>query len=183
MTKESIFAGFGGQGVLMMGYVTAVSAMKDGKHVTYIPSYGAEVRGGTANCTVVVSDEEIHSPVSSRPDYIVVMNKPSLLKYEPVVKEGGIIFINSSLIDSSPTRTDIDIVKIPVNDIARDLGNDKVLNMIMIGAFMGKTKIISMDSVFIGLDEVFSGKKSSITELNRKGIEIGLTYISEGVKK
>lgn len=183
MTKESIFAGFGGQGVLMMGYVAAVSAMRDGKHVTYIPSYGAEVRGGTANCTVVISDKEIYSPVSSRPDYIVVMNKPSLFKYEPVLKEGGILFVNSSLIDSSPTRTDINIVKIPANDIARDLGDDRILNMIMIGAFMGKTEIISMDAVFIGLDEVFSGKKSSVMELNRKGIEMGIKCISEGVKK
>ena len=183
MTKESIFAGFGGQGVLMMGYAAAVSAMKDGKHVTYIPSYGAEVRGGTANCTVIISDKEIYSPVSSRPDYIVVMNKPSLLKYEPVLKKGGTLFINSSLIDTTPARTDIDIIKIPANDMVRDLGNDKVLNMIMIGAFIGKTKVISMDSVFIGLNEIFAGKKSSIIELNRKGIEMGAKYISEGVKK
>jgi 2-oxoglutarate ferredoxin oxidoreductase subunit gamma len=104
MTTKTIFAGFGGQGVLMMGYVLALAAMRDGKHVTYLPSYGAEVRGGTANCTVVVSDEEIASPVASSPDFAVVMNKPSLLKYQGLMKSGGLIIMNSSLIDMQPAR-------------------------------------------------------------------------------
>ena len=115
MITKTIFAGFGGQGVLMMGYVFAVAAMRDGLHVTYLPSYGAEVRGGTANCTVVVSDEEIASPVASSPDFAVVMNNPSLIKYQGMMKSGSIMFLNSNLIDSSPTRDDIEVVGIPAD--------------------------------------------------------------------
>ncbi len=176
MTTETIFAGFGGQGVLMMGYVFAVAAMHDGKHVTYLPSYGAEVRGGTANCTVVVSDEEIASPVSSAPDHVVVMNNPSLLKYQGMIRTGGIMMINSSLVEAGLGRDDVEAVKVPVTDLANELGNPRTANMIMLGAFAAKTGVTGLDSLMKGLKEILKGKKASVLELNRKGMERGAEY-------
>ena len=180
MITKTIFAGFGGQGILMMGYVFAVAVMRDGKNVTYLPSYGAEVRGGTANCTVVVSDEEIASPVASSPDFTVVMNKPSMIKYEGMMKSGGFMIMNSNLIDSAPSREDIEVVKIPANDIASELGSARTINMIMLGAFAAKTKITTPDSLMNGLMEIVKGKKASIMELNRKGLDRGAEYALKG---
>ena len=180
MTKKTIFSGFGGQGVLMMGYVLAVSAMRDGRNVTYLPSYGAEVRGGTANCTVVVSDEEIFSPVASSPDYAVIMNKPSLIKYEGMIRQGGTIILNSSLVDRNPSRDDVELVKVPANDIAKELGSDRTINMIMLGAFVSKTNITTLDSIMKGLTEIVKGKKAKVMELNRKGLDRGAEYVLKG---
>jgi 2-oxoglutarate ferredoxin oxidoreductase subunit gamma len=180
MLKKTVFAGFGGQGVLMMGYVFAVSAMRDGKNVTYLPSYGAEVRGGTANCTVAVSDEEIFSPVASSPDYAVIMNRPSLTKYEGTITEGGVIIQNSSLVDRDLTRDDVEVVKVPANDIAKKLGSDRTINMIMLGAFVTKTGLTTLDSIMNGLTEIVKGKKASLMKLNRKGLDKGAEYILKG---
>ena len=177
MITKTAFAGSGGQGVLMMGYILSSSAMGDGMHVTYLPSYGAEVRGGTANCTVCISDKEIASPVASSPDFAVVLNKPSMLKYQDIIKKGGAMIINSSLVDSSPSRNDIDIVRVPANEIALELGNERTLNMIMLGAFIAKTGITSQDSLMNGLSEVLKGKKGSIIELNRRGMIKGAEYV------
>ncbi|MBN2125251.1 MAG: 2-oxoacid:acceptor oxidoreductase family protein [Deltaproteobacteria bacterium] len=180
MTKKTIFAGFGGQGVLMMGYVTAVAAMREGKQVTYLPSYGAEVRGGTANCTVVVSDEEIFSPVASSPDYAVIMNRPSLARYEGMLKDGGILVLNSSLVDALPSRADLEVVQVPANQLAKELGSDRTINMIMLGAFAAKTKITSLDALMNGLTEIVKGKKASVMKLNRKGLDMGAEYVTKG---
>jgi 2-oxoglutarate ferredoxin oxidoreductase subunit gamma len=180
MTKKTVFSGFGGQGVLMMGYVLAVSAMRDGKNVTYLPTYGAEVRGGTANCTVVVSDDEIFSPVASFPDYAVIMNKPSLAKYEGSIKEGGTIILNSSLVDRDPSRDDVDVVKVPANDIAKELESDRTINMIMLGALVGKTGITTQDSIMNGLAEIVKAKNASLMDLNRKGMDKGVEYGLKG---
>jgi len=180
MLKKTVFAGFGGQGVLMMGYVFAVSAMRDGKNVTYLPSYGAEVRGGTANCTVAVSDEEIFSPVASSPDYAVIMNRPSLTKYEGTITEGGIIIQNSSLVDRDLTRDDVEAVKVPANDIAKKLGSDRTINMIMLGAFVTKAGLTTLDSIMNGLTEIVKGKKASLMKLNRKGLDKGAEYVLKG---
>lgn len=175
--KKTVFAGFGGQGVLMMGYLFAVAAMKDGREVTYLPSYGAEMRGGTANCTVVVSDEEIFSPVASSPDFTVIMNKPSLIKYENLIKAGGTIFLNSSLIDYHITRDDIFCEKIPANDIARQLGSERTVNMVMLGAFVAKTKLTSLESIMNSLQETVKGKKAAVMKLNRRGLDMGAGFI------
>lgn len=183
MTKKTIFAGFGGQGVLMMGYVLAVSAMRDGKNVTYLPSYGAEVRGGTANCTVVVSDEEIFSPVASSPEYAVIMNKPSLARYESMIKEGGVIVLNSSLIDTNPSRTDLTVLRVPANDMAKELGSDRTINMIMLGAFVQQTGITTLDSIMNGLGEIVKGKKPAVMELNRKGLDKGAEFVLRGASQ
>jgi 2-oxoglutarate ferredoxin oxidoreductase subunit gamma len=178
MIIKTAIAGSGGQGVLMMGYLLALTVMRDGKHVTYLPSYGAEVRGGTANCTVCVSDDEIASPVASSPDYAVVLNKPSMIKYQGVLKSGGLMIINSSLVDSVPDRDDIEVVLVPANKIALELKNERATNMIMLGAFVAKTKITTVESMINGLAEALKGKKAGFLDLNRKGIENGAQYVS-----
>lgn len=161
----------------MMGYIFAESVMRDGKHVTYLPSYGAEVRGGTANCTVVISNEEIASPVASSLDFAVVLNRPSMVKFQGIVRSGGLVVINSSTVDSDPIRDDIDVVKIPCNDIALELGSERTVNMIMLGAFVAKTEITSLASIMNCLAEILKGKKDDVLELNRKGLERGAEYV------
>lgn len=179
--KKTVFAGFGGQGVLMMGYVYAVAAMRDGCEVTYLPSYGAEMRGGTANCTVAVSDEEIFSPVASSPDYAVIMNNPSLTRFESTINEKGIVILNTSLVDTEITRKDISAVKLPANKIAREeFGNERSVNMIMLGAFVTKTKMTSLDSIMGALEEISKGKKVAMMKLNRKSLDLGAEYVSKG---
>lgn len=179
MLIKTAFAGSGGQGVLMMGYILSLAAMRDGRYVTYLPSYGAEVRGGTANCTVSVSDEEIASPVASSPDYAVVLNKPSMVKYQDMIKKGGLMVINSSLVDSDPSRSDIDILRVPANEIALELKNERTVNMIMIGAFVARTGITTQDSIMDSLAQVLTGKKAAVLELNRKGMARGAEYVSD----
>lgn len=178
--KKTVFAGFGGQGVLMMGYVFAVASMRDGKEVTYLPSYGAEMRGGTANCTVAVSDEEIFSPVASTPDYALVMSRPSLIKYENMMRSGGVMFLNSSVIDRPSSRDDISDVFIPASELARELGADRVVNMIMLGAFVAKTRLTTLESIINGLQEIVRGKSGSIMKVNRKALDRGAEYVLKG---
>ncbi|MBP8980216.1 MAG: 2-oxoacid:acceptor oxidoreductase family protein [Syntrophobacterales bacterium] len=173
MIKKTIFAGFGGQGVLMMGYVYAHAVMSEGYHVTYLPSYGVEVRGGTANCTVAVSDEEIASPIASEPDYLVVMNKPSLYTFQNRVATGGSIFLNSSIIDTQPTRKDVLIHPVPAGDLAEQLGNARVLNIVMMGAFLRKTGLIAPESFLKGLKQILGEKKKAAMEINRKAFAAG----------
>lgn len=165
----------------MMGYVFAVSVMRDGMHVTYLPSYGAEVRGGTANCTVVVSDEEIASPVSSSPDHVIVMNNPSLLRYQGMIRSGGTMMINESLVEAEPARDDVEAVRVPVTEIANELGSPRIANMIMLGAFAAKSGLTTLDSLMNGLTEIVKGKKASIMELNRKGMERGALYATKSL--
>ena len=185
MIKKTVFAGFGGQGVLMMGYVTAVSAMMEGKHVTYLPSYGAEVRGGTANCTVAVSEEEIFSPVASAPDYAVIMNKPSLDKYEGTIKEGGIIVLNSSLVDRAPSRDDVEVLYVPANDMAIKAGSGKATNVAMLGAFVGATGIVEYDNLVAVFKEKL-GRKKDLLSINlqviKEGYDLGRKIHKKGVK-
>lgn len=164
----------------MMGYLLAVAGMRDGMHVTYLPSYGAEVRGGTANCTVSISDEEIASPVASFPDYVIALNQPSLIRYEGQIKAKGTLLLNSDLIDIEPGRKDIDVFKIPANTMARKLRNEKIVNMIMLGALAGATNITHIDSLMEALAEVVKGKKARLMEINRKGLEMGAAHILKG---
>jgi 2-oxoglutarate ferredoxin oxidoreductase subunit gamma len=178
MLLKSIFSGFGGQGVLMMGYVLAVAGMEEDKCVTFLPAYGAEVRGGTANCTVVVSDREIASPIASSPEYVVAMNYPSVVKYQNMVKAGGTIFLNSDLISESPAREDIKIVRVPANSLAREMGNDRVLNMVMLGAMIAVTRIVSEKALAHAVETVLEGGKKSLVELNQKALAKGSEFIS-----
>ncbi len=180
MLIKTVFSGFGGQGVLMMGYILAVSAMRDGMHVTYLPAYGAEVRGGTANCTVSISDEDIASPVASSPDYVIAMNKPSLIRYEGQIKPKGTLFLNSDLVDIDPKREDIMVFKIPANTMAKKLGSERVINMIMLGALSTRTKITSIDSLINGLTEVIKTKSAKQMGINERGLEMGAKYVLKG---
>ena len=173
MLIRTIFSGFGGQGVLSMGYTVANAAMLEGKYVTYLPSYGVEVRGGTANCTVVVSDEEIASPVASEPEFIVAMNQPSFIRFQSVLQSGGLICVNSSIVDTSSARGDIEVVAVPTSELAEKLGTIKVANMIMMGAFVKASNIISFDFLIKNLSEILGEGKSKLTKINREALQTG----------
>jgi len=161
MTLEAIFAGFGGQGVMLIGQLLAYSGMYEGKNVSWFPAYGPEMRGGTANCSVVVSDDPVGSPVISEPDVLVAMNRPSLEKFEKLLKPGGILFYNTSLIDIKPQRTDIKVIGIPANDIATELGNAKVANMVVMGAILKATGAVDLETVVSVLKKTMTGSKQS----------------------
>lgn len=179
MILESIFAGFGGQGVMLMGQLLAYSGMYEDKNVTYFPSYGPEMRGGTANCSVIVSDEPVGSPVISEPGILVAMNRPSLERFEAALKPGGTLFYNSSLIDIKPKRTDIKAYAIPANEIAIDLGNARVANMVVMGALLKATGVVSVDTVMKVLTEkVLTGKKKELVGINRAALEKGMELVS-----
>jgi len=173
-----IIAGFGGQGVMLMGQVLAEAGMIEGKHVTWLPSYGPEMRGGTANCTVVISDEPVASPVIDIPTEVVVMNIPSLLKFEPYLKERGFLFMNVSVIDREPKRKDIEVIKVPANDIADKLGNLKVANMVMLGAYIAITDVVDKETVFEALKRKLKGKKADLLDINRKAILEGMSLVN-----
>ncbi len=172
MLIKTIFAGFGGQGVLSMGLNLAEAAMLEGKNVTYLPSYGAEVRGGTANCTVAISDEEIASPVASSPEFIVAMNQPSLVRFQNHIQSGGLLLINSSLVETETSRGDIDIVTVPANSIAEELKSPKSANMVMLGAFTKKSNLVSLASVIEGLEHTLK-RRQKLMATNRKALAAG----------
>ena len=174
MYEGIFFAGFGGQGIILAGKIVCLAAMGEGKHVSHIPSYGAEMRGGTANCSVVVSDDEIGSPLVPRPSVCVVMNKPSLLKFQPIVKPGGLLIWNESLIDSAPDRSDIEILAVRANEIAEAAGSYKAANMAMLGALLKRRpSVASMNAVLAVLDEAVSARHRELNQVNRKALAGG----------
>ena len=177
MMIKTIFSGFGGQGVIIMGYSLAHSVMNKGYHVTYLPSYGAEVRGGTANCTVAVADEEIASPVASEPDHLVAMNSPSLFTFQNKITRGGTIFFNSSIIEARPSRKDVKVYAIPCGDIAQELGNIRAANIVMMGAFIKITKILPADDYLKSIETIMGSKKKAATEINRKAFAAGFDLV------
>jgi 2-oxoglutarate ferredoxin oxidoreductase subunit gamma len=177
-TTEMIMAGFGGQGVMLMGKLTTYSGMKEDKEVSWIPSYGPEMRGGTANCNVIVSDEMIASPVVSRPDVAIIMNRPSLDKFESKVKAGGEIFVNSSLIDKEVERDDIEVTKVPANEIANELGNNQIANMVMLGAVVNKVKPVKFETVVSALKDVLPERRHDLLPLNEQALARGQELIS-----
>ena len=172
MLIKTIIAGFGGQGVMSMGLSLAQAAMLETKNVTYLPSYGAEVRGGTANCTVVISDDEIASPVASSPEFVIAMNQPSAVRFQNQIQSGGLFFINSSLVESEISRGDINIVSIPANSIAENLGSPRSANMVMLGAFIKKSGLVSLDSVIDALKSIL-GSKQKLVAVNEKALKVG----------
>ncbi len=179
MTTKTIFSGFGGQGVLSMGFTLANAAMLEGKYVTYLPSYGVEVRGGTANCTVVVSDEEIASPVASEPEFVVAMNQPSFNRFQSILQSGGLLCVNASLVNSASVRSDIEVLAIPTSDLAEKLGTIKVANMVMLGALIRASNIISFDAMINNLAELLGEGKSKLIKLNKEALETGFNYVKE----
>jgi len=172
MLIKTIFAGFGGQGVLSMGLNLAQAAMAEGKNVTYLPSYGVEVRGGTANCTVAISDEEIASPVASAPEFLVAMNKPSVLRFQNQIESGGVIFINSTLVESEISRGDLEVVRVAAGEIADKLGNPKSANMVMLGAFVKKSNIVSVSAIIEEFKNTLKNKEKLIA-VNEKALMAG----------
>ncbi|GBC59152.1 pyruvate ferredoxin/flavodoxin oxidoreductase fa mily protein [Desulfonema ishimotonii] len=172
MQTEVMFAGFGGQGILMCGKILAHAAMHEGFEVVWIPSYGPEMRGGTAYCTVVISDRPIGSPIIKNPAHLVTMNRPSLEKFEPVVKPGGVILINSSLIPIRCKRDDVDELVLPATDIAKDLGSVKAANIVALSAFVARSNIIDFEGMREAVKEEFAAKAKFIP-LNMAAVDAG----------
>ncbi len=176
--QEVVFAGFGGQGVMTVGQLLAYAAMDEGKQVCWIPSYGPEMRGGTANCTVVVSDERIGSPIINNPLSACIFNRPSLDKFAPLIKKGGFIILNSSLIDVTSGRDDITEIMMPINEMAIRMGNPRVANMLMLSAYVKMSDAISFDSLHKMLDKKMSHKKD-LLEINHKAFDEGMNFIEK----
>ncbi len=172
MLVKTVFAGFGGQGVMSIGRLLAQSAMLEGKNVTYLPSYGAEVRGGTAHCTVAISDEEIASPVASSPEFIVAMNQPSLMRFQNQIKSGGLFFINSSLTEAEISRDDINVARVPASNIAEELGNPRSANIVMLGAFIKKSNLVSLSGIIEELKNTLKNKQK-LMAVNKQALMAG----------
>ncbi|MCL6573126.1 MAG: 2-oxoacid:acceptor oxidoreductase family protein [Bacillus sp. (in: Bacteria)] len=181
MPEEIIIAGFGGQGVMSLGQLIAYAGMLDGKGVTWLPSYGPEQRGGTANCAVVVSNEAVGSPLVTWPSTAIVLNNPSFDKFEPRVRPGGLLIVNTTLVTKTSERKDIKIIEISASDIANDLGNSRVANMILLGAFLEHTKIVSTDSVIESLKKVFSKDKHHLIEVNKQALTKGASLLGVAI--
>ena len=160
-----------------MGYFLAYTAMLEGKEVTFLPSYGAEVRGGTANCTISISDEEIASPVASEPESVVAMNQPSLIKFQNQLQSGGLLLLNSSLINTTPTRGDIEIVEVPATRLAEEMGNIRVANMVMLGSFIKVSKLVSFDTIMANLKEILGEGKTRLLKLNKDALVKGYNHL------
>jgi len=169
--------GFGGQGILLMGYALAYAAMKEEKYVAYLPSYGAEVRGGTANCTVSIGDEEIASPIASSPNFLVIMNTPTMDRFQNTLRKGGICLINTSLVNKESSRNDIEIYGVPTVDLAEAAGDIRTANMVMLGAFVKVSNLVRIDSILDIIPEIFRGKKNEVQKINREAILIGFNSI------
>jgi len=182
ITKKITVAGFGGQGVMMIGQMIAHAANEEGLNTLWYPSYGPETRGGTANCTVTVSTSLINSPVFSKADTLIIMNKPSLEKFIEKVVDGGEIIYNSSLIDEVVRLDNIRSYPVPANDLAMELGNIRVSNMIILGAYLALNKELSLKVIHQVLEKILGEKKRNLLALNIKALDAGINYINEMVK-
>ncbi len=171
--EKMILAGFGGQGIMSLGQIIAYAGMIEDKNVTWLPSYGPEMRGGTANCNVIVSDQPIASPLVNHASTVVVMNKPSLEKFESHVAPGGKLYINSSLINVKVTREDIKVYYIPASDLAAKIGNVRVANMIILGAFLKNTNLLGHDSIHEALLKVLGPGKEHLVDINESALMKG----------
>ena len=179
MLERIIISGFGGQGVMLMGRLLAYAGMLEGKNVAWMPSYGPEMRGGTANCTVLISEEEIGSPIVSHPKTLIAMNQPSLDKFEPNVNEDGLIILNDSLIDREVSRNDVNVIKIPADDIADKLGNSRAANMVVLGAYVEKSGIVKLETIFKALEKALAGRNKRLLELNKEALKQGAELVKE----
>jgi len=178
MLDEIIIAGFGGQGVLLMGRLIAYAGMLEGKHVAWMPSYGPEMRGGTANCTVIVSSDEVASPVITNPMTLIAMNKPSLDKFEAQVEKDGTIILNESLISQDVKRDDVRVFKVPANEIANKLGNLRVANMVALGTYVANSKSVKMETIFQALEKTLGNKAEKLFALNKEALNRGAEIIT-----
>ena len=178
-TTQILIAGFGGQGVLFAGKFLAYKGLLEDLQVSWLPSYGPEMRGGTANCTVILSEERIGAPLVETATEIVVMNRPSLLKFEPALEKGGMAFINSSIVPDKVTRDDIRAIYVPCDQIAKELGNPKVANMVMLGAYVGATEALKVETIEEMIGEMFTGKKAKLVPLNLEALHRGIQCARE----
>lgn len=183
MENKIIISGFGGQGVLSAGLILCYGAMLAGKYPTFFPSYGAEQRGGTSNCTVIIDDHEVASPVTQSPNIVVCFNQPSVTKFESWVEKNGILLYNSSLVNVPPKREDIKVYHMDANSVAFDLGDPRFVNMVMLGALISISKLYNFEYLLKGIEKFFSEKgKTKIISGNQKAAEFGYNYF-EAVKK
>jgi 2-oxoglutarate ferredoxin oxidoreductase subunit gamma len=177
---ELTIAGFGGQGVLLMGRLVAYSAMLEGKQVTFMSSYGSEMRGGTANCTVVISDKEIFSPIVDTPEVIVALNKPSLIRFEQKVKKYGLLLLNSSLVDIVPQRKDISVIRVPATEMAKEVGGEVVANMVVLGVLTQRYKnIFSKSAISDSLKDVLPEHRQKWLKFNLKALQSGIDHYEQ----
>jgi len=179
MKKRIICAGFGGQGIMFLGKLIAYTMMHEGKHVTYIPSYGPEMRGGTANCNVIVADDEIDSPMVDEADAVIVMNQPSYEKFKSAVRPGGLLIVNSSLINVTDPPKDAKLVEVPATDIANEMGNVRLANMIIMGVYNTAEKLIDVEKIFAALPKFLGGKKERFIPINKEAILKGAEVYAE----
>ncbi len=181
MQQEIVIAGFGGQGVLFAGQLLAYAGLAEGRHVTWIPSYGPEMRGGTAHCTVVISDEPIGSPLVSHPSAAMVLNAPSLAQYAPAVKAGGVLVTDSTLISEHSNRSDLREIALPAKDIASELGNPQIANVVMLGALVRATGVVQLQSIEQVLEQHIGARHRDALEPNKRALARGATYAMEAV--
>jgi 2-oxoglutarate ferredoxin oxidoreductase subunit gamma len=177
MQTEIVIAGFGGQGVLFAGQVLAYAAMDNGKEVTWIPSYGPEMRGGTANCTVIIADEEIGSPLVRHPKALIAMNLPSLDKYEPGIAEGGTLIVNSSLIERQAKRKDLNCLRIPANEISESLGDKRMTNIVMVGALLTAVPVLPIEAIEKTLEDHLPERHMKLLPLNYQALRAGAELV------
>lgn len=177
MQNEIIISGFGGQGVLFAGQLLSYTAMDQNLNVTWFPSYGPEMRGGTANCTVIIADQEIGAPVVRNPQAAIAMNLPSLNKYEQMIKPGGVLIVNTSMVDHAVTRKDIRVVALPATEIAESLGNKKFTNMVLIGALLANLPVFPLEAIERSLEEHMPARHKKLLADNIKALQEGAKYI------
>ena len=179
MLERIIISGFGGQGIMLIGRLLAYAGMIEGKKVAWMPSYGPEMRGGTANCTVIISSNEIGSPIVSHPKILIAMNQPSLDKFEANVSDDGLIILNDSLIERETKRNDVKAIKIPADDIAHKLGNSRAANMVVLGAYVEQSGIVKMETIFKALEKVLAGRNKKLLELNKEALKQGAELVKQ----
>lgn len=178
INEKVIIAGFGGQGVMLMGQLLSYIATNKDINTLWFPSYGPETRGGTANCSVTISEDPVRSPVISTPDSLIIMNKPSLAKFQPKLKKDGNLLINTSLVKDVDVRTDVKVIEVNANDIALEIGNLKVANMVMLGAYLAVSNTFSIDDVIEMMKQKFTGKKADLITINKTALERGFEAAS-----
>ncbi|HBD87184.1 MAG TPA: 2-oxoacid:ferredoxin oxidoreductase subunit gamma [Clostridiales bacterium] len=179
MKEQCVFAGFGGQGMLLIGKFLAEAGMQSGKHVSWLPSYGPEMRGGTANCSVVISDQPVASPMISAADSVLAMNLPSMVKFEKLLKPGGLLLVNSSIINEKAGRSDIEVVYVPCNAIAEKIGNPKGANVVFLGAYLAKkAEVVSVDTAIEAIRTELGESKAKFLDGNIKALHAGMEYVN-----
>jgi 2-oxoglutarate ferredoxin oxidoreductase subunit gamma len=180
MQTEIVFSGFGGQGVLFAGQILTFAGLDSGKEVTWMPSYGPEMRGGTANCHVIVSDEEIDSPMIDQADTVIVMNQPSYEKFKSDVKPGGLLIVNSSLINVSDPPKGVKLIQVPATELANDMGDVRLANMIIMGVYNAAKNLVAPEKIFAALPNFLGGKKERFIPINKQAINKGAEIYAKG---